>query len=167
MVLIWMGRKRVIRSEGRTAWHPENVKNEAGKASTGEKVHSNMGILLCLFLNFKGRGIVLHQETLPVFLGQSPWPPLPNLLQAAAGSKWILTGWTSELLISLGHPLAGSGLCGWEAAHPTQPVPGTSAYCPCGLGLPGIPGAASSGHSSHPRKVMVPLHCPLEQDQPS
>lgn len=49
-------------------------------------------------VTLRGRGFVLDQQTLPVFLGQFHWPPLPNLLQAAAGNKWILTGWTSELL---------------------------------------------------------------------
>lgn len=78
--------------KGRTAWHLGNFKNEARKASIGERKHSNVGILSSLFLNFKGRGFVLDQQTLPVFLEQSHWPPLPNLLQAAAGNKWVLTG---------------------------------------------------------------------------
>lgn len=112
------------------------------KVSVGERMHSNTGILLSLFLNFRGRFCAGSANPVSVFGVISLASPSKPLTSCC----WEQMDWTSELLISLGCPVAESGLCGWEAAYQTQLSPGTRACYHCSVWLPGIPGAASSGH---------------------
>lgn len=108
---------------------------------------------------------MLDQQTLPVFFGTIS-------LVSISKSYKLLLGTNAYLLVELLNCcflwaiLWQTQVCVDEkAAHQTQLVPWTSARCHCGLWLPGIPGAASSGQITPSKRVMDPLHWPLEQDQ--
>lgn len=102
---------------------------------------------------------MLDQQTLPVFLGQSHWPPLPNLLQAAAGNKWD-TYWLNSSSGDFFGASFGRLRFVWMGSCRSNT---TFTWHKSLLALQ--PGAASSGHAIPPKRVMLPLHCPLEQDQ--
>lgn len=109
-----------------------------------------------------GGGFVQDQQTLSVFLGWSHWPPLPSLLQAVAGNKWIelLNCWFLWAVLWQNQVCVDGKLHIKHNFHLAQ-EPVISAACGC-LGFLGL---LPLDTSSPPKRVMVPLRWPLEHDQ--
>lgn len=83
-------KKKIIKNEGRTAWqHPGNFRKEVGKVSVGERMHSNMGILLSLFLNFKGEVLSRISKPCQCFWGDLTGLPFQASYKLLLGANGL------------------------------------------------------------------------------